>query len=507
MLINVADYPTVQDALDAARNGDRLYFPGSQVYEAPAGGWIINKRLEIFGDGPGNPDTYEGSVLVPASTGSPALNDVIVLDPPAGEDLNNVFIHDLRITRRPDQTGTDGRSGIRLLSASNKKVSSLRLERVSISLMGGTGLSLLATDGAAGALVGLYMLCCDVQGCGGAGLDLRFGFQTYMARCRLDGNAEEGCRAFESEVAAYATSFEGNNPDTAGLGRTQVNLTNCSVARIDACSFASFGSPNEAACVLQGAGGGQIGGCLFALDQFESTAIGVDAGAVSNGALLVLPNRFAGVGIAVRIANLAASCVVLPQFVESGTTTIALPQGSNDAPIAIPRAHSATTTELSGLLPPAMSTVAASGVQDGMLYFDSGLACNKLRVRAAGQWLSISTVPPRISDLIVIKGRTTLVLRWHAPADTDGGAVASYELKKSNMPITEANFESAETVVTGTPSAPGTYECAGLDDLPSCTLFYFAIKYQLHCGNWSPISSPPTSGSTKCSGSVEVECP
>jgi len=506
MLINVMDYASVQEALDAALDGDRLYFPGVQVYQAPPGGWIISKRLEIFGDGPGSPDSYDGSVLVPAGG---ATDHVLVLDPPVGKSLNDIYIHDLKITRRPGQSGTDGGSGVRLNSSATKKIANLRFERVAVSYMGDSGVSLLATDGGNGALVASYILCCEVVGCGKAGLELKFAFQTFLARCSFRGNGEEGCRANESECALYGVAFEGNNKDSMGLGRTQLSLDGCSIARVDACRFRGFGSPNQPACLLDNVGGaGQVGGSTFELDVFEPTAIAIDVGPTLNGSLMVLPNRIVGVGTAVRAQNLASGCVVLPQFVGVGTTTVGLP-GSNDATLALPSIASPASNALAGLLPPEMSSPPTSGVQDGALYVDSSTSPAKLRVRA-GVWKDVALLPPLppISDLAVgtVKGRTSLTVFWQAPAGAYGSPVGEYVLKQSVNPITDQNFDLAAQVPTASPSSPGTPECANPQNLSPCTLYYFAIKYRLQCGLLSPISNLP-SGSTRCVGFIEVSCP
>ena len=64
------DYTSVQAALDAAVDGDRVYFPGQKAY-ATTTGWTISKRLGLFGDGPGGWSGSFGSILSTSSTTAP----------------------------------------------------------------------------------------------------------------------------------------------------------------------------------------------------------------------------------------------------------------------------------------------------------------------------------------------------------------------------------------------------------------------------------------------------
>ena len=74
MLLNVLDFPTPEDAINAARDGDRVYFPAAYgPYTAPASGYRIRRNIEIFGD-----DAGPAGHRLPST---PALPSVRPLDP------------------------------------------------------------------------------------------------------------------------------------------------------------------------------------------------------------------------------------------------------------------------------------------------------------------------------------------------------------------------------------------------------------------------------------------
>lgn len=104
MLINVRDFATVQDALNAAKSGDRVYFPslaGSTpgFYQAPDGGWTINKSLEIFGDGLGDIGAGQATLIKPYIPAGTHTSNSHVFVIPSG--AKSIHIHDLLIVGAP----------------------------------------------------------------------------------------------------------------------------------------------------------------------------------------------------------------------------------------------------------------------------------------------------------------------------------------------------------------------------------------------------------------------
>src|SRR5580765_4428011 len=163
MLLNVLDFQSVQEALDVASVGDRVYFPGGRPYVAPPEGWVIRKSIEVYGDGPGNPSSYHGTVLTPSAPVTGYPRHVFVLEAgmsgaPPQQFVAPVHIHDLQITRRMGQTGADGGDGIHFVPGQDYRLlAECSIERVAISFMGGAGIRLEGFNGGNAAVAGFHI--------------------------------------------------------------------------------------------------------------------------------------------------------------------------------------------------------------------------------------------------------------------------------------------------------------------------------------------------------------
>lgn len=138
MLLNVMDFPTPQAALDAARDGDRVYFPSTRPWKAPAGGFVVRRNIEVFGDGAGAAGTTEGTTFLPQS--NLITDHVLALQPASGVELENVFMHDIKITNWTDpNTGLPvrGGNGIHCDTTLGVKKSKLRLARMVVLNLNG----------------------------------------------------------------------------------------------------------------------------------------------------------------------------------------------------------------------------------------------------------------------------------------------------------------------------------------------------------------------------------
>ncbi|MHC4597959.1 MAG: hypothetical protein ACYS47_03035 [Planctomycetota bacterium] len=112
-------------------------------------------------------------------------------------------------------------------------------------------------------------------------------------------------------------------------------------------------------------------------------------------------------------------------------------------------------------------------------------------------WSCLDSTPPApITDLTAATGSSSgeIDLTWTATGD-DGttGRAASYLLKVSTSPITEADFDQASTVVqTWVPKAPGGAEARTLTGLVPGQTYHLAIKVLDETPNLSSLSNVPS---------------
>jgi hypothetical protein len=113
------------------------------------------------------------------------------------------------------------------------------------------------------------------------------------------------------------------------------------------------------------------------------------------------------------------------------------------------------------------------------------------------------TPPDLITDLDAKNPTDTAVtLTWSAPDDDDvSGLAATYDLRHSKSPITDANFAQA-TQVTGepAPTTPGGTHTFVVSGLTAGTPYYFAIQTADVAGNISGISNVASETTTGGAG-------
>ncbi len=119
------------------------------------------------------------------------------------------------------------------------------------------------------------------------------------------------------------------------------------------------------------------------------------------------------------------------------------------------------------------------------------------------------TTPPAAVTTLAVTGQTysSVSLRWTAPADDNGagGAVASYDVRYSLSPITDANWASASQASgEPTPASPGQLESFTVTGLSASTTYYFALKSADSSGNTSALSNVVTGTTSAQSPQSEV---
>lgn len=116
--------------------------------------------------------------------------------------------------------------------------------------------------------------------------------------------------------------------------------------------------------------------------------------------------------------------------------------------------------------------------------------------------------PAAVNDLSVESvGKTSIAVSWTAPGDNgQSGTAQFFDLRYATFPLTEYNFLGGTQVSTEPPGEAGTNHCIEIENLNSCTQYYFALKTSDDAFNTSAIGNV-ASGTTKCSGSSIATCP
>jgi chitodextrinase len=103
-----------------------------------------------------------------------------------------------------------------------------------------------------------------------------------------------------------------------------------------------------------------------------------------------------------------------------------------------------------------------------------------------------SIAPSAVTDLEVIDSSTSSVtLTWTATGDdTTNGIAAKYDIRYATFEITEANWNSADTVVGESfPRIAGSADSVEVVGLMDNTEYYFAMKVRDSHNNWSILSN------------------
>jgi len=102
-----------------------------------------------------------------------------------------------------------------------------------------------------------------------------------------------------------------------------------------------------------------------------------------------------------------------------------------------------------------------------------------------------ATAPAVIGDLAIANVTTSIDLTWTAPEnDETSNAAASYDIRYSTVPISDANWALATQVTDEpTPSAFGSQETMTISELSASTTYYIVIRTLDEIGNESSLSN------------------
>lgn len=138
------------------------------------------------------------------------------------------------------------------------------------------------------------------------------------------------------------------------------------------------------------------------------------------------------------------------------------------------------------------SEPAGNGPDDGIFEIDIPTMRRLYQdITIGGGYRPDTRAPAAVTDLIVADSFDGhLVVGFTSTGDDDKrGLAASYDLRVSDAPITDANFYSAKRVATASPQAPGTPERVEIGDLTSGRAWYVAVKVEDESGQISRLSN------------------
>jgi hypothetical protein len=335
-IVNAASYPTLQDAIDDCPSGGRVYAPAG-TYQAPDGGFSINKPIELFGDGP------RATILIPHADSGTAAQPVIKVSPVSGE-LGQVILHDFQIN---DPTTTDstprrgGNHGIHCEPLSTAVIGEVHLERIDVANMKDDGFHFEGQNLSTGAVVLVYGVRLTSILCRGSGFYIENATVTEFHNSYAAGNALFGAFALGAQVAWYSCAFENNcrfiGTALAKVGGTQDNAYSadwgaqlrmklCSPARVESCDFEDFGDNAtltrfaKTAIIYEGCAGALVANSSFYNGHTSTTGKGIVVssdpdpnGQPQGGWVTVLTNAFVSVETPVHLQNGVRATSVFPQ--------------------------------------------------------------------------------------------------------------------------------------------------------------------------------------------------
>jgi hypothetical protein len=365
MLVNVRDFSSPAAAIAAAQTGDRIYFPGPTpgAYIAPAGGWTIQKSLEIFGDGPGMGTGDTGTTLKPNS----ANDHVFVIQAP----VDNVHIRDLKI-KLDNQPASDGTgNGIHCLTTTNNKATGLQIERVQIANLGNDGIHI---DGNASAVIFLHITDCQVVACRGSGLYLKNCSSSYVQGGYLTANRKFGAYIETCGIRLIAVAFENNQ--AAGASNdydAQLRLKLSHAFTVLGCHVEEFDNNANAktGVSIENCVGGHFGGGYLGNATGVAGSRGIFISSASRG-IVVGPNQWSYVDMLVEIkaTDNNTGCIIMPQLtvnMDANTAgTISLPDQDGNGNFAfVPTTK--TSNVGAGILLPRVTTTVRDAIPSGIL--------------------------------------------------------------------------------------------------------------------------------------------
>ncbi len=254
----------------------------------------------------------------------------------------------------------------------------------------------------------------------------------------------------------------------------------------------SAGGSNESATDLQDSFWGTVYEPPYLFDS--------NGAYVTRAALTCSPSRVK-FGQLFTVACDSAQTIDRVGMIRPGATTHGFDQNQRYVPVSFVRASNPSRLLVTA---PANGHLAPPG--DYYVF-----ACDSIGGRSipsVAKWVTVGSTwvidacdairPEPVTDLLACTvSAGTIQLTWTAPADDSAlavsGPVQQYDLRKSLVLITDANWNLATPVATNAPGAPGSAEALTLSGMGSST-WYFRMKSLDDHDHWSGLSNQAAAG-------------
>lgn len=404
MILNVWRFGLGEIALQQAKSGDVVYFPGQREPYVPliAPNFQVTKSVEIRGDGAGDSGSTIGSVIQAKATLPSAA---VSIEPPDAQAIA-VRMRDFKVN---GEAGPD--SEIKCALGSDKHVTSLVIERVFVLGAGNqqtdVAFQVVNNDPATSSIVMLSLILSGAVSCKGLGFVIRDVVNAFLMHVLVNDNGNGGILCDASGAAMFMPVSDGNKDNSTPAVYGHATFLNCRVARVDAGHFENFGNHEpKLGCRFEGSGGAAvIGGSNFTnvsalLGTGRKGIVALSSSAANGGPITIQPNGLRNVHPdLIEIASGVDDVVLLPQFnrVDDGLQgEVRLPGGAdNGGLMAMPCVRRVTLgssgpNSPAGLIVPSGGSLPPQG-QDGVLFYDA--LSSKLAVQVAGGWKEVALEP------------------------------------------------------------------------------------------------------------------
>jgi hypothetical protein len=120
--------------------------------------------------------------------------------------------------------------------------------------------------------------------------------------------------------------------------------------------------------------------------------------------------------------------------------------------------------------------------------------------------VTVDTVAPNaptgLSVSVTDRRRTTMLVTWTAPSDSDGKNVLGYQVRYAKVPVTAANFDNPAVTTavnySGTPASPGQVDGVAVSPLYIENGYYFGVEATDLAGTRSALLASPAAGACTC---------